>query len=408
MKINNIINASRTLLVLTAFVAIAAGQDTKERKAVHGGDTPKKIHIKDEKAAVPMEIYGRKPVVDVKINGHGPFKFFLDTGAGATVLDQKLADELKLPTDGQTKIGDPSDPQGITANRDKIEDLEVGGATFSGVIGVSWDRSPLYKEGAPRGVLGMPLFRELLLTIDYPKNQVVITKGSLASGGKDILEYEYSEHGLFGVPIKVGAADMVATLDTGSPGGLSFPSSYIEKLPLEDKPKEIGRGKTVAGEAIIYGAKLKDTVRLGNNVFERPDITFFDRLVHLNIGYGLVSQFAITIDQKNRRMKFDRSLTTAPAAALVPAASKTEKYGEYTGIFGERRITAENGDLYLQRLSGPQGEGPKIKLVEISKDAFAMTGTTQVRLKFVRDPRGDVSQIEVLNQSGEWETAKRK
>ena len=106
-----------------------------------------------------MEIYGRKPVVDVKINGQGPFKFFLDTGAGGTVLDQKLADELKLPTDGKTKIGDPSDPEGITANRNKIEDLEVGGATFSGVIGVSWDRSPLYKEGAPRGVLGMPLFR---------------------------------------------------------------------------------------------------------------------------------------------------------------------------------------------------------------------------------------------------------
>ena len=92
----------------------------------------------------------------------------------------------------------------------------------------------------------------------------------------------------------------------------------------------------------------------------------------------------------------------------MPAASKTEKFGEYAGLFGERRITAENGDLYLQRLTGPQGEGPKIKLVEISKDAFAMTGTTQVRLKFVRDPHGEISQIEVLNQSGEWETVKRK
>ena len=198
---------------------------------------------------------------------------------------------------------------------------------------------------------------------------------------------------------------MVATLDTASPGGLSFPNAYMEKLPLEDKPKEIGRPRTVGGEAVIYGAKLNDTVKLGSNIFEKPDITFFDRLVHLNIGYGIVSQFALTIDQKNRRIKFEKP--AADAKTAPPAANKAGKYAEYAGLYGIRRVTIEDGDLYLQRLSGPQGEGPKIKLVEISKDAFAMTGTTQVRLKFVRDVHGDISQIEVLTQSGEWETSKK-
>src|ERR1700716_538340 len=36
-------------------------------------------------------------IVPVKINGHGPFKFILDTGATFTCIDQKLADQLKLP-----------------------------------------------------------------------------------------------------------------------------------------------------------------------------------------------------------------------------------------------------------------------------------------------------------------------
>ena len=36
-------------------------------------------------------------IVPVKINGHGPFKFVLDTGATFTCIDQKLADQLKLP-----------------------------------------------------------------------------------------------------------------------------------------------------------------------------------------------------------------------------------------------------------------------------------------------------------------------
>src|SRR6266511_1590328 len=36
-------------------------------------------------------------IVPVKINGHGPFKFVLDTGATFTCIDQKLVDELELP-----------------------------------------------------------------------------------------------------------------------------------------------------------------------------------------------------------------------------------------------------------------------------------------------------------------------
>src|SRR6266536_5384534 len=45
-------------------------------------------------------------IVPVKINGHGPFKFVLDTGATFTCIDQKLVSELKLPDwRGQFGVG---------------------------------------------------------------------------------------------------------------------------------------------------------------------------------------------------------------------------------------------------------------------------------------------------------------
>lgn len=395
----------RALLILAFSIGIAGAQDVKTSAVKNGGDAPAKVGFAGDQAVIPMELYGRKPVVEVKIDGKGPYKFFLDTGAGATVLDQKLADELKLPGDGTTKIGDPSDPEGIAANRNRIDALELGGATFSNFIGVSWDRSPIYKEGAPRGVLGMPLFKELLLTVDYPGKRIVISRGSLSNAnGNDVLEYTYSERGLFGIPVKIGSTEMTATLDTGSPGGISFPTEYMEKLPLADKPKEIGRARTVGGEAVIYGAKLKDKVKLGGYVFDEPDVAFFDRLVHLNIGYGFIGQFAITIDQRSRRIKFQR-----PAAAENSAgsAANTGSLGGFAGVYGVRRITVENGDVYLQRLSGPQGEGPKLKLVRVSKDAFALPGTTEVRLKFTRDIHGSITGLQVLSPTGEWESAAR-
>ncbi|CAN5357396.1 hypothetical protein BH10ACI2_BH10ACI2_20080 [soil metagenome] len=397
-------------LLLLQFLLCCSSLAAQTETAKHSADlsdVPRKVAIDSDKSIVPMEIFGRKPSLDVKINGKGPYKFFLDTGASATVMDQKLADELNLPTKGTTSIGDPSDPHGITANRNQIDKLEIGGATFTDLIAVSWDRSPLYKEGAPRGVLGMPLFRELLLTVDYPKNQIVIGRGSLAAAnGNDILEYKYSEGDLFGIPIKVGSADMYATLDTGSPGGLAFPSEYMEKLSLESKPTEVGRAKTVGGEAVIYGAKMKDPIKLGSTIFENPNITFFGRLTHLNIGYGLISQFALTVDQKNHRIRFAKAAESAKQPTKS-APVKNGKLDEYAGLYDIRRVSVESGEIYLQRLSGPQGEGPKIKLVEITKDAYAMPGTQDVRFKFIRGPHGEITEMQVLNPAGTWETSKR-
>ncbi|MEO6390732.1 MAG: aspartyl protease family protein, partial [Pyrinomonadaceae bacterium] len=330
----------------------------------------------------------------------------------ATVMDQELVNELKLPNQGTTKIGDPANPEAITATRNQVDKLQMGGATFANFIAVSWYRSALYQPGAPRGVLGMPLFSKLLLTIDYPNGKIGISRGALpkADGG-EVIEYSYSETGLFGVPLNVAGKDLIATLDTGSPGELSFPTEYQEKLPLEGKPVEIGRARTVAGESVIYGAKLTGQVKLGGHKFDDPRVTFFGRLTHLNIGYGFIRDFAISIDQVNRRMRWVRTTPVAApvtASVAVPATpSAAGEFAQYAGNYGIRQVTVTDGKLYLQRLSGPHGEGPKLELSQVKRDEFALSATTEVRFKFIRDPNGRIVELKVLNPDGAWESAAR-
>jgi hypothetical protein len=395
------------LLLLSVSAAAQHGNASADGGAA---DTPAKIALSTPDVVVPIELVGRKPVVEVTINGQGPFRFFLDTGAGVTVMDQSLVDELKLPVRGTTKIGDPADPEGITAKQNQVDKLEVGGATFSHFIAVSWDRAGIYPPGAPRGVLGMPLFRQLLLTVDYPANRVVIAQGSLSKAdGPDILGYQLGEAGLFSVPLKVAGQAVWATLDTGSPSYLGFPTDYQTKLPLVDKPVEVGRGRTVGGEAIIYGAKLKGSIVLGRNTFDDPQITFFDRLRHPNLGYGFIHDFAITIDQVNKRMRWARSaapvVATAPNIPTPGTAPAGGELAQYEGLFGERRLSVADGKLYLQRIAGPQGEGPKLSLVQIRPDEFALAGTTEVRFVFNRDAARKITALKVLNREGAWETA---
>src|ERR1051326_8132692 len=130
--------------------------------------------------SVPMDLSSGQPVVEVYLNGKGPFRMFLDTGAGSTVLDRSLADELALRHVGKTRMGDPANPEAIAADLVRIDSLRIGPASFEGIEAASWDRSGLRRDAnPPRGVIGFALFRELLLTLDYPGAQVRLAHGTL-------------------------------------------------------------------------------------------------------------------------------------------------------------------------------------------------------------------------------------
>jgi hypothetical protein len=296
--------------LLMSYGASAGGSILRPQEShVHeheANGTPAKIVLASNDVAVPMQIQSRIPVVEATINGKGPFRFFIDTGAGATVLNDDLVKELQLPVIGSTRIGDPSDPQGIAASNVSVDALEIGGASFRNFTAVSWDRSKPRPGDAPRGVLGIPLFVDLLLTLDYPAKKVVIGRGALsAANGRDIVNFKHGEANLFSVPITVSGVETQATLDSGGGGsGLGFPTDYMKKLPLISKPVEVGRGRMAGGEVVIYAAKLKGSVKVGDHVFEEPTVHFNGRLRHINLGSELLSKFSVTIDQKNQRIRF--------------------------------------------------------------------------------------------------------
>jgi hypothetical protein len=123
--------------------------------------SPAPAAVPEPVTTVPLKFIVGKPTVSVTINGKGPFDFFLDTGAGMTVLDADFAEELKLPVTGTTRIGDPSNPQAIEAKTATVKRLTIGSATFQDVEVVTWDRRDLYGGTGPRGVIGNPLFASI-------------------------------------------------------------------------------------------------------------------------------------------------------------------------------------------------------------------------------------------------------
>ncbi|MGE5278516.1 MAG: retropepsin-like aspartic protease [Acidobacteriota bacterium] len=304
---------SATALVWLPAVLLAGPEPAHE-----ADKAPDRIELSSPEVVVPLRMEKGRPVVEVAIDGKGPFPFVLDTGAGGTVLGSDLARELALPEAGEARIGDPINPHAIAAKRVRIGRLALGGATFSGMTATSMENPALREHLGARGVLGMPVFGDLLLTLDFGRGEVRIGRGQLPPpDGRDVVAYRPGFGGTIRVPITVGPLELDADLDSGSPAAVSLPNEYMDRLPLEGKPVEIGRARTVTSEFVVYGATLKGAVQIGGHRLENPALRF-NKLPVANVGSGLLRRFAVTIDQRNRRIR----LAETPSATEAGDAPK--------------------------------------------------------------------------------------
>src|SRR5258707_7632835 len=73
-------------------VARNAGRRANQRAAAAGLRVPGPVSFR--------EVTGRGLIVRTWINSAGPYNFAIDTGAGATLLSQRVADEAPVATKG--------------------------------------------------------------------------------------------------------------------------------------------------------------------------------------------------------------------------------------------------------------------------------------------------------------------
>jgi hypothetical protein len=251
------------------------------------------IEVPEGGTSVAMQDVGGRPLVELRINGKGPYLFILDTGASHTVIAADVIEELGL------KGG-------------RIEELRLSDAAmhnvpflpFPGLSGLGGDRPP-------RGVLSAAAFPGYLLTLDYPARKILLRAGELpAADQRRVFQYETNDF-LPKVPIRLQGRVHWVHVDSASPGGLMLPRRFLEELKLSSMPVNAGRARTVAGEFPLTAAMLEGTIELGEYSLDVGRVIFSDVRPGPapgpgNLGYEVLRQFAVTMDSKNRRMRFER------------------------------------------------------------------------------------------------------
>src|SRR2546430_866598 len=82
-----------------------------------------------------MQMRGWMPVIEVKLNGQGPFAFMIDTGAGMQAdIDPSVAARLKLRSNGRAINGDPSGENDREVETATIDSIALGAGREGGVV----------------------------------------------------------------------------------------------------------------------------------------------------------------------------------------------------------------------------------------------------------------------------------
>jgi hypothetical protein len=288
--------------------ALAAGQ-----AQMHVGPqvpVPASIQVTADGVTVPMQDMGGRPVIDLEINGKGPYRFIVDTGAVTTVVSDELSREISLTPPAGVRVasvgGGPAPAMVV------IHDVRIGNAVLEGMIAAAMPLGGLLKgENAPRGVLSAASFPGYLLTYDFPGKHVSIKKGALGSAdSKSTFQYT-EEQVLPTVPMRIAGHDTQVHLDTGSPFGLTLPVKFLTDLPLTSQPKGAGVVRTGGGEFPVSIARVNGTIELGKYQLDLDEVRFSDARpgpgpAAGNIGYDVLRHFVVTLDSENRRVRLDQ------------------------------------------------------------------------------------------------------
>jgi len=154
-------------------------------------------------------------VVPVMINGRGPFRFIVDTGANHSTISPALARELGLtPAEVPSIILD-----GITGTAQvsfvTIDRLQAGDLTIeSTALPVVW--APVM-AGAD-GFLGAAGLKEKSLLVDFQRNRVTISRGIEASVRANSMKVHAVRlaGGLMTVETRIAGIPVLAVIDTGA------------------------------------------------------------------------------------------------------------------------------------------------------------------------------------------------
>jgi predicted aspartyl protease len=274
---------SRVTCVLALFPAIALAAETPVPAA--------KPDPSDMLFAAPtsMDRVGRI-VVPVFIDGKGPFRFLVDTGADGSLVSAALATTLGL-VPNQT----PNERVEGTTGTEQLPCVTIDNLRIGSIVrhDVRMPVSNSHVMTGLDGILGLAGFGDVRVVVDFRRNRVVIAVSSrgLPQNFLDI-RAERTPGGLLVIPARVGDIAVAAVIDTGATGTIG--NTALRKALLREAAASAAAAKIygVTKQVSMGGVAVSPTIYLGPAVIQNLGVVYSDipifRIWHLDSRPALI------------------------------------------------------------------------------------------------------------------------
>lgn len=215
-------------------------------------------------------------IVAVTVNGKGPFRFIVDTGATRSTVSPDLVRALGLKPSAEPElllngITGTSQVSAVTLDSIRAGDLTIDGPVVPVV--------PESIMAGADGIFGAAELTEKSLSVDFERNRVEISDGVSAALRAQALRIHATRvsHGLMVLAMRVGRVHALAVIDTGS-------ERTLGNLALRDALDERRRPGAVALVTFVYGATMQ--VERGE-IWRAPTISIDSlRISDVRVVYG--------------------------------------------------------------------------------------------------------------------------
>lgn len=310
---------------------------------------------------LPAQRVGNFLLLEAKWDRFGPYRFLVDTGSSVTLVTPALA--RRYPAAAHA----PASPLRVRVTgadgrvselpQASLRRLELGDVRFDDVPVLLYDLDALSAHLGVRidGVLGFPLFRDALLTLDYPGSRILLQKTTAAPllPGTTIALDRARKTPL--IPLQLGNRTLVALIDSGSDMPFSLNPVGLDPA-FAYGPRQGATIGTLSGDRVQEIGRLAETLTIGNYSFVRPIVDVSDELSA--IGAGVLRHFSVTFDQKTDRVTFYRDsrdpIEMPSKRSAGVSFSKTPAYWRVAGVVPgseAERVGIQQGDL-VTRING--------------------------------------------------------
>jgi predicted aspartyl protease len=316
-------------------------------------------------ASLPFHLVGGQLAVDVQANGT-PRQFIVNTGAFASSINEKVADDLHLQQFGirpNIRITDAGDAKATHFTH--LDSLLIGNLDAK-------DIRLMVQENGPDGEIAPDLLRNFDVEIDFPNRTINFFRPHPCSGKAvywtdkfSAVDIDITKQGHIRVPVELNGRALYALLGTGNSSSLLAADIADARFGIAPQgPERITHGSQ--GGEVTVSATPFDSLKIGDTVLQKPVIglsssehsAHFDES-SLILGMREMSKFHIYIAYRERKLYLSEE-SSAPSAAitvtagtLAPAeaiaAAKRAAPAPFAGtfIFQVQSAGWSNGQLFL-------------------------------------------------------------